>query len=77
MRQTKIFVYDVIFKCWGTQSVEVPIDFTQEQAEQYVREHWDEMPIPTGEYIPNSDEPDFENSEFTFMENINTKAYPL
>ena len=64
-KKTKIFKFGVTWQYYGTQAVEVPEDFTQEQAEQYVQEHWWEIDLPdNGEYVDNSDEPDFEDSSF-------------
>ena len=64
-KKTKIFKFGMAWQCYAKQSVEVPEDFTQEQAEQYVQEHWSEIKLPNnGEYVEGSDEPDFEDSEF-------------
>ncbi len=63
--KTKIFTFGMEWKMYGNQSVEVPADYTQEQAEGYVKEHWDEIALPSdGEYLTDSDVPDFEDSSF-------------
>ena len=28
-----------------------------------IKEHWDEVPLPDGDYVPESDTPDFDNFE--------------
>lgn len=64
MGETKRFNFGMCWKVYGTQSIEVPADFTYEQAEQYVKDHWNEIPLPSGDYVEDSDEPDFEDSYF-------------
>lgn len=65
-KKTKIFKFGMTWQCYGTQVVEVPEDFTQEQSEQYVQEHLSEIDLPdNGEYVDFSEEPDFENSSFS------------
>ena len=61
--KTKKFTFGATYMCYGTTTINVPADFTQWQAEQYVREHWDDIPLPTGDYVPDSHEPDFEHSK--------------
>lgn len=61
----KPFNFGIEYKMYGTKTVMVPDDFTQEQAEHYVLDHWSEVDLPrNAEYIPDSDVPDFENSDF-------------
>ena len=61
----KWFNFGLEYKMYGTKSVKVPADFTQGQAEEYVREHWDDIDLPrNSDYIPESDVPDFDCSDF-------------
>ena len=61
----KYFNFAMEYKMRGIKSVKVPADFTQEQAEQYVRDHFDEYSLPEkSEYLTDSAEPDFEHSGF-------------
>lgn len=63
--KTKTFTFGMEWKMYGNQSVEVSADFTQEQAEQYVRDNWSKIGLPNnGEYLTDSDVPDFECSDF-------------
>lgn len=58
---------NVVCTCtsYYTSSIEVPADYTREQAITYAREHIDEITIGSGlEYIGGSDELDEENCEF-------------
>ena len=49
---------------YGRQSVRVPKSFTEEQAQKFVLEHWNELPLAEGNYLEDSDEPDFEDAGF-------------
>ena len=58
---------DVICTCMAyyTSSIEVPADYTLEEAIAYAKEHIDEIPIKSDlEYIGESDELDEELCEF-------------
>ena len=58
---------DVICTCMAyyTSSIEVPADYTLEEAIAYAKEHIDEIPIKSDlEYIGESDELDEEHCEF-------------
>ena len=68
-KKTKTFTFGMAWQCYAKQSVEVPENFTYKQAKQYVQEHWSEIKLPNnGEYVENSDEPDFENSHFIYFD---------
>lgn len=63
--ETKKFTFGMAYQAYGYVTTEVPVDFTQEQAEQYVRDHFDEYGLPeSAEYLTDSAEPDFEHSGF-------------
>ena len=63
--KTKKFTFGMAYQAYGYVTTNVPIDFTQEQAEQYVRDHFDEYSLPEkSEYLTDSAEPDFEHSGF-------------
>lgn len=58
---------NVVCTCMSyyTSSIEVPADYTLEQAIAYAKEHIDEIPIESDlEYIGDSDELDEEHCEF-------------
>lgn len=65
MADTKTF--DVICTCmaWYSSSLQVPADYTYEQAVEYAKKHLDEIPIVSSlEYISGSDELDESNCKF-------------
>ena len=63
--KTKTFNFGIYWQVYGNTSVEVPIDYTTEKAMEYVREHWDDVDLPgNGEYVQDSDEPDFDCCDF-------------
>ena len=64
--KTKTFYFGHYWQMYGTNSIEVPADFTVEQAIEYVNEHWADIKLPSGEYIHDSDEPNFCESECGF-----------
>ena len=62
----KDFTFGIAWEEYGHATVEVPDDYTLEQAKEYVLEHWNEIPLPTKhDYVEESDEPDFEFAKFT------------
>lgn len=63
--ETKTFTFGVVYQSYGKQSVEVPARIkTREEAMAWVKEHWSEIPLPSdADYVPESDQPDFENCE--------------
>ena len=65
MKGKKNFKFKVVYTMVGDAEMAVPADFTQEQAEEYVRDHWAEVKLPkNGGYLGDSAEPDFEQSSF-------------
>lgn len=62
--KTKKFYFGVYWTEYGTQTIDVPANFTLKEAERYVKDHWDKIELPEGDYVTDSDEPDFENSSF-------------
>ena len=60
----KTFHFGQLWQVYGTNSMEVPIDCTLETAMDYVRENWGKVSLPSGEYVQDSDEPDFEACYF-------------
>lgn len=53
--------FGMAWSCYGHQQYEVPDGLTAEEAQEYLRQHWDAIPLPDGEYVASSDEPDFEH----------------
>lgn len=63
----KKVMFGMYYEVYGHVVVEVPDDVTEENVEEYLREHWDEYPLPNNaEYVHCSDELDTEN--ICFME---------
>lgn len=62
----KNFRFGVFFSRYGLTTVRVPIDFSKEEAERYVRDNWDsiELPLRT-DIVEGSEKPDFDSAEFT------------
>lgn len=55
----------VCCKAYYNSSIEVPDDFTREQALEYAKAHLNEVPIVDGlEYVSESDELDEDNCDF-------------
>ena len=54
--KTKTFRFVMAFQVTGRQAVEVPASIeTEEEAQQWVRDHWDEIKLPDSsewEYVP-------------------------
>ena len=56
--------FGIIWQSYGTVSVELPDDVDHKDLDavrQYVLDQWDEIPLPSGEYISGSDELDEES----------------
>ncbi|MBR1695838.1 MAG: hypothetical protein IJ709_10645 [Selenomonas sp.] len=61
----KWFNFGMKYGMYGIKSIKVPVDFTKEQAEEYVREHWDDIDLPCNAgYMFNSAAADFDCSNF-------------
>lgn len=61
----KRVTFGMFYEVYGTVTVDVPDDVTEENVEEYLTEHWDEYPLPTdAEYVYCSDELDTENIRF-------------
>ena len=64
MKQVK---FGMFYEVYGTVVVDVPDDVTEDNVEEYLREHFHEYPLPKdAEYVMCSDELDTEN--IVFME---------
>ena len=57
---TKLFRFDLSWTECGRAEIEVPADFTLEQAIELVMETLDDIELPRGEYVGGSDVPCFE-----------------
>lgn len=58
----KKITFGMFYEMYGTVTVEVPDDVTEDNAEEYLLDHWDEYPLPTStSYVHCSDELDKEN----------------
>lgn len=61
----KKFYFGQYWQSYGRNSIEVPDDFTIEQAQNYVKEHWDDIGLASSaNYVSDSDEADFDNCGF-------------
>ncbi len=60
--------FGMIWRMYGKQTMEVPDEITTiQQVRDYLRTHWDEIPLPDdGDYDPDSDELD-EVEEINFI----------
>ena len=57
----KKFHFGHYFQMYGSNCVEVPENFTLEQAMEYVKNNWGNIELPSDRsYVTDSDEPDFE-----------------
>lgn len=62
MKRVKFGMY---YEVYGTVTVDVSDDVTEENIEDYLMEHFDEYPLPEDvEYVYCSEELDTENIEF-------------
>ena len=61
---TKTFYFGVSWEMYEKASMEVPIDFSIEDAMEYAQDNWHGVGLPSGEYVQDSDEPDFESCGF-------------
>lgn len=51
--------FGIVWRMYGKQTIEVPDEVaTIQQACDYLQKHWDEIPLPDGDYEPDSDELD-------------------
>lgn len=64
MQKTKKFTFGVVYQAYGDVTIDVPADLDLEDAKEYVKDNWGGMPLPDGEYILDSDEPDFSDAKF-------------
>ena len=53
------------WQVYGTQTVNVPIHLNEKEALEYVKNHWDEIPLPEGDYVCGSDVID-EDADYGF-----------
>ena len=66
--ETKKFQFGMVWTVSGQQTIDVPKSLSAKEALEYVKSHWDEIPLPTdSEYITDSDFLD-EESEYGFVE---------
>ncbi len=70
MEKMKTFRFGVAWSMFGYQTVRVPVDMTEEEAMEYVQANWDKIPLPEGDYLQDSDEPDFTSAGFEPDENL-------
>ena len=62
MKKVKFGMY---YEVYGTVVIDVPDDITEDNVEEYLREHWYDYPLPkNADYVSDSDELDTENIEF-------------
>ena len=62
----KTFTFEMTFSAIGTVSIQVPDDFTIDQAIDFANETKDEIGLPLNNwnYLSDSDQLDFENCSF-------------
>lgn len=72
MPKTKTLKIDVLAQYCGTIEIPIPdnIDTSDETTlKNYVDSIWDDVPLPEMQYVPYSDEPDW-NGRWSVSENI-------
>lgn len=63
----KKVMFGMYYEVYGQVTVEVPDNVTEDNVEEYLRDHWDKYPLPNNaSYVHCSDELDAEN--ICFME---------
>ena len=55
--------FGMYWTSYGRQEIEVP-EMQAEDVINYIKDHWDEIPLPEGDYVMGSDELDEESLEF-------------
>ena len=63
--KTRPFSFVMYWQICGTQTVNVPINLNEKEALEYVKNHFDEIPLPEGEYVWGSDVID-EDADYGF-----------
>ena len=63
--ETRPFSFVMYWQVYGTQTVNVPINLSEKEALEYVKNHWDEIPLPEGDYVYGSDVID-EDADYGF-----------
>ena len=56
--------FGMYWQVYGSKELEIPDSFrnkTDEEIQKFIMENWDDIALPKGDYVPGSDEPDFEN----------------
>ena len=54
--------FGMYWQAYGRQVIEVPDEYIH-NPEDYIKDHWDEIPLPEGDYVMGSDELDEESIE--------------
>ena len=54
-----IVEFGVYWQSYGRQKFRVPDGLTKDEILEYLKEHWDEIPLPAGDYVSGSDELDY------------------
>lgn len=52
--------FGVYWQTYGRQTMEIP-DMPEEDVTDYLKDIWDEVPLPGGDYISGSDELDYDS----------------
>lgn len=55
--------FGMYWQTYGRQEIEIP-EMQAEDVILYIKDHWDEIPLPEGDYVMSSDELDEESLEF-------------
>lgn len=65
---SKTVEFGMFWQAYGYQSIELPDEIDEKDMDAvkaYINEHWDEIPLPTGDYVTGSDELDTESIQVT------------
>ena len=55
--------FGMYWQSYGRQKIEIP-EMQAEDVINYIKDHWDEIPLPEGDYVTGSNELDEESLEF-------------
>ena len=52
--------FGMYWQSYGRQILEIPDEYCH-NPEDYIRDHWDDVPLPEGDYVMGSDELDYDS----------------
>ena len=55
--------FGMVWQVYGKVEIDIPDEYkgkSEKEIQNYIRDNWDKVPLPEGDYVEGSDEPDFE-----------------